>query len=281
MSSLLLGVVLSTGLLLYALTAGADFGAGVWSLWSRTEADRNLVDRVIAPVWEANHVWMIFVVVTAFVFQAYGMKPKMDGYRYAFEGASLFTPVVLGMVAAGLLQLDTPDAWLTPFALAVGVFVMLLFSLLAATYFTLECEGELQTKNRRRAIKTEVLAGGAAYVCVLLAPESVEVIAKPLDFAPYLHGATALAAATGVAMLALRRFRLARLAVGLQVALVVIGYAYALEFAAQQRGFLLEVAPQLASALMPVLVVAALTIGPSLAFLYWVFRARPEEADEN
>ena len=59
--------VLWLGLTLYALLAGADFGAGFCDLFAgrggagRTR--RDLIEHVIGPVWEANHVWLIFVLV--------------------------------------------------------------------------------------------------------------------------------------------------------------------------------------------------------------------------
>jgi len=56
-------------LVLYALTAGADFGGGVWDLFAsgpRAGAQRKLIEQAIAPVWEANHVWLILVVVLLF-----------------------------------------------------------------------------------------------------------------------------------------------------------------------------------------------------------------------
>ncbi|MBK8293755.1 MAG: cytochrome d ubiquinol oxidase subunit II [Solirubrobacterales bacterium] len=59
--------VLMFGVTLYAVFAGADFGAGFWSMVagkgeSATRA-RKLIDWAIGPVWEANHVWLIFVIV--------------------------------------------------------------------------------------------------------------------------------------------------------------------------------------------------------------------------
>ncbi|HEY2095966.1 MAG TPA: cytochrome d ubiquinol oxidase subunit II [Pseudonocardia sp.] len=60
-----LGVVIFVGLAAYAVLGGADFGAGLWDL-SRDRAQRDLVARAMAPVWEANHVWLIFVVITLF-----------------------------------------------------------------------------------------------------------------------------------------------------------------------------------------------------------------------
>ena len=55
------------GLTAYAVLAGADFGAGFWELVAggpeRGARVRGLVQRSMAPVWEANHVWLIFVLV--------------------------------------------------------------------------------------------------------------------------------------------------------------------------------------------------------------------------
>jgi cytochrome bd ubiquinol oxidase subunit II len=51
----------------YALFGGADFGGGIWDLLAgRTErgaAPRHLIDESITPVWEANHVWLVFILV--------------------------------------------------------------------------------------------------------------------------------------------------------------------------------------------------------------------------
>ena len=56
-------------LTVYALLGGADFGAGFWDLTARgdrAEARRELIAHAIGPVWEANHVWLIIVVVLLF-----------------------------------------------------------------------------------------------------------------------------------------------------------------------------------------------------------------------
>src|SRR6185503_11875590 len=59
--------VLCAGVAAYAVFGGADFGAGFWSLFAGTgergKRARELVDWAIGPVWEANHVWLIFVLV--------------------------------------------------------------------------------------------------------------------------------------------------------------------------------------------------------------------------
>jgi cytochrome d ubiquinol oxidase subunit II len=59
--------ILWTGATLYALFGGADFGGGFWDLVAggaeRGERPRGLIQRSLTPVWEANHVWLIFIVV--------------------------------------------------------------------------------------------------------------------------------------------------------------------------------------------------------------------------
>jgi cytochrome d ubiquinol oxidase subunit II len=62
----LLGVMW-VGLTAYVLFGGADFGGGLWDLTAggalRGQASRKLIEHSIGPVWEANHVWLIFVIV--------------------------------------------------------------------------------------------------------------------------------------------------------------------------------------------------------------------------
>jgi cytochrome d ubiquinol oxidase subunit II len=61
------GGILLTAISLYAILGGADFGGGLWDLLAggdqRGRAPRQLVDESITPVWEANHVWLIFALV--------------------------------------------------------------------------------------------------------------------------------------------------------------------------------------------------------------------------
>lgn len=68
--ALLVGAVLAASLVAYVLTGGADFGGGVWDLFAtgpRRKEQRRLIAHAIAPIWEANHVWLILVVVVLFV----------------------------------------------------------------------------------------------------------------------------------------------------------------------------------------------------------------------
>jgi cytochrome bd ubiquinol oxidase subunit II len=91
--------VLVIGLTMYAVFGGADFGAGFWSLLAsgseRGRRPRELIDWAVGPVWEANHVWLIFVLVFLWT-----------GYPAAFEAifSTLFIPLslaALGIVLRG------------------------------------------------------------------------------------------------------------------------------------------------------------------------------------
>jgi cytochrome bd ubiquinol oxidase subunit II len=134
-----------TGLTAYALFAGADFGGGFWDLVAggaqRGSAQRNLIEHVIGPVWEANHVWLIFVLVvlwTCFppVIAAIGstlyipltgaglgiiLRGAGFAFRKAVEGlalkrlfgatfalSSVVTPFFLGAIAGGVASGRVP-----------------------------------------------------------------------------------------------------------------------------------------------------------------------------
>jgi cytochrome bd ubiquinol oxidase subunit II len=59
--------ILVVAIAAYALFGGADFGGGIWDLLAggtgRGAAPRDLIDESITPVWEANHVWLVFILV--------------------------------------------------------------------------------------------------------------------------------------------------------------------------------------------------------------------------
>ena len=91
--------VLWVGATMYAVFGGADFGAGFWSLVAGRgdtgRRARDLIDWAIGPVWEANHVWLIFVLVVLWT-----------GFSAAFGAifSTLFIPLslaALGIVLRG------------------------------------------------------------------------------------------------------------------------------------------------------------------------------------
>jgi cytochrome bd ubiquinol oxidase subunit II len=67
MAAAAVGGILLAGVTLYAVLGGADFGGGLWDLLAGTTArgrvPRGLIDESITPVWEGNHVWLVFDLV--------------------------------------------------------------------------------------------------------------------------------------------------------------------------------------------------------------------------
>ena len=126
-------------LFLYVLLGGADFGAGIVELFSskkNKEVTRNTVYRVMGPIWEANHIWLIILMVilwiafpayynvlivylhipvtlilmgitmrgVAFIFRHYDavVGKSQLFYNWMFRISSLITPVFLGMTFGAL-----------------------------------------------------------------------------------------------------------------------------------------------------------------------------------
>lgn len=84
------------GLLAYAVLGGADFGGGVWDLLAsgpRKERQREAIARAMGPVWEANHVWLIFVIVVFF-----SAFPE----AWAVFATAMFTPLRLALIGIAL-----------------------------------------------------------------------------------------------------------------------------------------------------------------------------------
>ena len=90
------------GVTLYAVFAGADFGAGFWDLVAggpRARSGRSDASSssAIGPVWEANHVWLIFVLVVLWTgfptaFAAIMSTPVRPAHRSPRSGSSCGAP---------------------------------------------------------------------------------------------------------------------------------------------------------------------------------------------
>jgi cytochrome d ubiquinol oxidase subunit II len=150
------------GLVLYALSGGADYGSGVWDLLARgprAARQRELIAHSIGPIWEANHVWLILVIVVlftgfppafarittllhvplllmllgivargaAFSFRSYGRPEGEDQGHWGrvFAIASLVTPFLLGTVVGAIASgkmAAQPRSLAAFFAPWVGIF---------------------------------------------------------------------------------------------------------------------------------------------------------------
>src|SRR3954452_17302146 len=89
-------VILFFGVTAYAVFGGADFGAGFWDLVAggaaRGERPREVIDHSIGPVWEANHVWLIFTLVVMWT-----------AFSEAFASITLTLFVPLSIAALGIV----------------------------------------------------------------------------------------------------------------------------------------------------------------------------------
>jgi cytochrome d ubiquinol oxidase subunit II len=129
----------------YALFGGADFGGGIWDLLAgsaqRGAAPRELIDESITPVWEANHVWLIFILVllwtafppafaaimtalfiplslsllgivlrgVGFAFRHTAQRLRMQQLTGAlFAAASLITPYFMGTIVGAVVTGQVP-----------------------------------------------------------------------------------------------------------------------------------------------------------------------------
>lgn len=137
-------IILSISLLLYVLLGGADFGAGIIETFTGKKGV-DIISKAIAPIWEANHVWVILAVVivfngfpevyttistylhipilivllgivfrgSAFTFRYYDVirDKSYDYYTFLFRASSFITPffygVILGAIMLGKIPQDT------------------------------------------------------------------------------------------------------------------------------------------------------------------------------
>ena len=151
--AVVVAAALFVGIIVYALFGGADFGSGFYDLTAGDArsgaALRTQVDHSIGPVWEANHVWLIYVLVVwwtgfprafaaamvtlilplllallgivlrgaAFAFRKYAATlAQARLFGAVFAGSSLITPFFLGTVAGAIASGRVPlegrgDLW--------------------------------------------------------------------------------------------------------------------------------------------------------------------------
>ena len=138
MESVLAGFIM-VSLALYALSGGADLGAGVWDLLAsgpRSKDQRLAIERAVIPIWEANHVWLLLVFITliiafptgfwtvvtalavplliivvtlmvrggSFILRAVGRRLRQGarGWRKVFALTSTIAPIAMGMAAGAV-----------------------------------------------------------------------------------------------------------------------------------------------------------------------------------
>jgi len=314
----LVAILALLAVVLYAVFAGADFGGGVWDLFAsgpRKVEQRAAVGAAMGPVWETNHVWLIYLLVLLFtcfppVFAELGERlfaPMalalfgivLRGAAFAFRGppdrefvpyrvsgvlfgaASVVTPWVLGASAAAIAT--GTFGWTRPMALAVGFFAVALCAQLAAVYLCVETTGALREDFRRRAyIATPAVAAAGLLALVAALVSEPALVAGMLRSLPLAFvGAAMLLGIAVLVLLAGGRFQLARAAVAAEVACVLGGwYAAQAPYVGAELGIAAPAAPEITLVtFLWISLAGAIVLIPSLALLFAVFKSTPIQGD--
>lgn len=259
-------LALFASLIFYALSAGADFGGGVWDLlaWGpRRGEQRKLISEAIGPIWEANHVWLILALVllfsafppalalmatslhwpltllmfgivfrgAAFTFRHYSPPGQGTRWELVFAIASVISPVLLGAVAGALMS-GRPTEWVAPFPLAVGAWTLMLFSYLAASYLAVEAgaNAALRADFTKRAIVSGIVVfvfGGVVFALTESGAPVIWGALRERKWAWSIPTLNALNAGLALWLLWKGKVVLARLFVALQIFIIFLGWACA------------------------------------------------------
>jgi cytochrome d ubiquinol oxidase subunit II len=254
--------------------------------------------RAFAALSTYLHVPLLFVLFgivlrgSAFVFRAYGRDDPRHEWFWGrmFAVASTTTPLFLGVTLGAITEGRLPGTprgsfaevyllpWMTPFCLAVGAFALAVFAFLAAVYLTLEAhDAEERAAFRLRALLSGVAVGVLAGTVLMLANQDVRHVLVASPWAIPLHGATGVSAVAAFGFLWFERFRLARIAAGLQAGFILWGWASA-QYPYAIRPHLTLVAAagpeNVVVLLLQVLGAGAVLLTPSLLFLFHIFGPR-------
>ncbi|HVX45814.1 MAG TPA: cytochrome d ubiquinol oxidase subunit II [Mycobacteriales bacterium] len=269
MSENILLIILVLGLTTYTVLGGADFGAGFWDLTTRgkhADAERRLIANSIGPVWEANHVWLIFVIVTLFsgfpeafglistslevplfltllgivlrgagyVYRAYGDGAAGPGHwwGHVFAVASIVTPFMLGASGASLAsgRLSTWAPLTQPLPLLAGILAVAATAFLAAVYLCHDAaDAPGAERFRMRALSAAIVAGAVSLALLPLLQRDAPIVWDRFTQRgwPFVAGSVAAGVATLV-LLWHRRYVPARISAAGTVGFVLWGWAAAL-----------------------------------------------------
>jgi cytochrome d ubiquinol oxidase subunit II len=312
---LLVALVALAAVALYAIFGGADFGGGVWDVLAsgpRRRAQQDLIGHAIGPVWETNHVWLIFLIVLlftcfppafaalsiglyvplclvlvgiilrgaayAFRSQAYSAEGLSQFWGHVFGIASILAPFFFGTCVGALTAGDFH--WDSPFALSVGVLAVALCAQIAAVFLTMESDGALREDFRLRALVATVGLAIVGAIDLAVAWQTAPAVFQHL-LAPHSLPGILVAMALGFVVLAalwMRNFAFARAAVALEALAVLVGWF------GSQAPYLIPGTMTYDAAAAPDVTLHAflwLTAGgfvllvPSLALLFSVFKSRP------
>ncbi len=266
-------IIMGISLVLYMVLGGADFGAGIIELFIGKKGN-SIVTKAIAPVWEANHMWLVIAIVilfngfpkayillsthlhipvllflmaivlrgAAFTFRHYDAYKDSSEvvYSYIFRGSSLFAVFFLGITISAFFGGTMPSAttgtfselyiapWFNWFSLSVGVFLVAIAGYIAAIFLLGEVstdeEYQLIHKFSWRLFALSVVSGlgifASSYYLDLIFHEAF--LSKPLSIVSAFF-ATVLAYFI-IQLIKQKRIWYLRLAVGLQITLIMAGW---------------------------------------------------------
>lgn len=300
---------------LYALLGGADYGGGVWDVLaqgSRSGKQREAIGVAMGPVWETNHMWLIFAMVTLFtcfppvfaklsvalfvplLFALAGII--MRGAAFAFRGpatrdllvhkiwgvafgiASLLTPFFFGAAVAGIAT--ATFNWLAPFSIAVGMLAVTLCAQLAAIFLCAETRHQLQDDFRLRALIVTPLVATIGLVALVLSRITNQVIYHGLEHAWPAISVAMLAGTLVFAFCWNRKFLIARVFAGLEVIAIVAGW-YLAEGPHLEVNLGLKIIAAPSVTIVTYLWIAlagALLLVPSLWLLFSIFKRKVVDA---
>ncbi len=317
---------------IYCLLGGADFGAGIIELTSRGKSKErtiNLVSEAMAPIWEANHMWLVITIVvlfnafptvyslllvslsiplilmligivlrgSAFTFRHYdALKDSSQKiYTRVFEYSSLIVPFFFGLVVGTIISgriVTHPSSfyegyiapWFNLFSIAVGIFVVSLFSFIASIFLVSESKDKNVIEEfigkSKKAIVVVVASGALVFIFSL-----IEGIHFFINFFSNWYSISLMILAT-ICLPVLWRVlekRLkwpSRLLVGMQLLFILAAF-YAVYFPSlvqlkdgSELTFYNSAAPQITlNYLGWALLVGSVIIFPSLFYLFRVFKA--------
>lgn len=267
-------VLLWLSMIVYAIFGGADFGAGLWdgvAFGDKGREQRDMIQQAIGPVWEANNVWLTYLIVglmtafpivaellatalfiplililigivfrgSSFAFrsQIEHMSALRQAWRRVFDISSMITPFLFGAsaaavaggslrVVAGQIPFGVIGAWLTPFAIVLGLMGIALSATIAAIFLTVEAQGrkrpELMQAFRLQALIAGTVMAVLGVVGLALAPTEAPILWRGmLDHALWAIVITILIGIATAAALFFERFRLARVLIALETGAII------------------------------------------------------------
>lgn len=254
--------------------------------------------RAFATISTYLHVPLLLVLLgivlrgSAFVFRAYGPgDPRHELFwGRVFAVASTATPFFLGVVVGAITEGALPASvegpffdvyispWLTPFSVLVGLFVLAMFSYLAAVYLTLEADDrDERAAFRQRAMGAWVAVAALGGIVLLLSNQDVRAALTASAWALPLHVATGVSATGALVGLWWERYWMARFAAAAQVVFVLWGWALAqYPYAVRPTLTVFEAAApvNVQILLLQVLGIGAVLLIPSLLYLFGIFGPR-------